>query len=244
MRHRVYVSAAAALAAIIVAFVPFASGRAAVVAITGTHMAALPGGNQPAVTHYAAKTKAVYFDYYVVTPVAQDNAQVKVVAGGLNGMVVASADVLVGIQGPDYASLKLARGSWPDGGYCTLLYVNGIQQTASGKLPIAWSVGAGSIPSCGAKQSPQLHASVSGSLHIHHQSTITVLVKSQHKPQYQSTVSLDGRLGGIKKVKQAKTDKTGHARFSGLVAKKKGSVLITASKPGYRSVTLKISVAH
>jgi hypothetical protein len=120
---------------------------AATVELSGMHMAAKPGAARSSVKRFPAGTKAVYFDYAVRAPYDGDDGLVAVYRGGTSGKRLAQAPLVFSVQGSLYVRLRLNGKSWPRGGYCSVIYVDGEVATGARSL-IAWSVGGASLPSC------------------------------------------------------------------------------------------------
>jgi hypothetical protein len=55
-------------------------------------------------------------------------------------------------------------------------------------------------------------------------------------------VTVDGRKVGITRVLHGKTDQRGIAAFKNLRPAKAGTVTVSATKPGFMSATIKVSV--
>jgi len=209
------------------------SASAATVALTGTHMAATAGSNRPAVTHFPRNTSTVYFDYTVVTPSAADNGRVEAFAGAPGGRLVASAQLFFGAAASFDAPLRPAHGTWPDGSYCSVLYVDGTARTLNGVMPIGWSVGKSTSPGC---KLSSLHLQLTGALHIGRRSSLEVVVRGPHHPIHGALVQLNGSAVGISTAYQGKTNQQGSYTFHGLEPVHQGAVVITASKVNFRTV--------
>jgi hypothetical protein len=121
--------------------------HAATVVLTNPGMAGVSGANAPAVQAFAHGTQHVYFDYTVVTPSSTDRVVAVVYPSG-GGSILSNAPVYIATGGAAYVSLAASGSVWPDGGYCTVVYINGYADTLSGQMPLAWTVGSTSSPGC------------------------------------------------------------------------------------------------
>lgn len=213
---------------------------AATVALTGTHMAAKAGSNRPSVTHFRSKTRAVYFDYTVVTPSSNDTGEIKIFAGTPSGKLMASASLVFGVAASFDAKLAPAKGAWADGSYCSVLYVDGVAQTLGGAMPIGWSVGKVTQPGC---KNPALHIKVSGKLRVGQSRSLAVTVRASHHPVHHALVELKGSGVGLTSVYQGYTNSKGTYTFRAIKPSQKGSVVITATKKNFRSAKKTIAVA-
>ena len=205
---------------------------AATVALSDVHMAAVAGSNRPAVTHIPSGTAAVYFDYTVITPSSGDTGEIKVFAGTPTGKLVASANLIFSIGASFYAKLAPTQGTWPDGSYCSVLYIDGIPASVNRAMPIGWSVGKVTTPGC---RLPALHVKVSGTLHTGKSGKLTVSVQGSQKAAAKALIKLNGTGVGISKAYQAHANSHGQYTFKHLKPKHKGAIVVAASKPGFRN---------
>jgi hypothetical protein len=205
---------------------------AATVALNDVHMAAVAGSNRPAVTHISSGANAVYFDYTVITPSSGDTGEIKVFAGTPAGKLVASANLIFSIGASFYAKLAPTQGTWPDGSYCSVLYIDGVPASVNGAMPIGWSAGKVTTPGC---RLPALHIKVSGTLHTGKSGKLTVAVQGSQKAAAKALIKLNGTGVGISKAYQAHANSHGQYTFKHLKPKHKGAIVVSASKPGFRN---------
>jgi hypothetical protein len=216
-----------------------APASAATVALSDVHMAAKSGANQPSAVHFPTKTGMVYFDYTVITPSAGDSGQIKVFAGSPSGKLIASADLIFGIAASFYATLAPAGGVWPDGSYCSVLYIDGATEALNGAMPIGWSVGKVTTPGCTLRS---LHLKVSTTVHVVHGGRISVLVRGPKHPVRSAVVKLNGSSVGLPAIREAQTNSAGACTFKRVKPARTGTIIITASKPGFRSAKKTLTV--
>jgi hypothetical protein len=120
--------------------------HASVLSISGAYMASEPSNPAPQTSNYAHGVTEEYFDYTIQTGSVSDTASINVYSGGTSGTPVGSVVLNTFSTGDLYTPLNL---SLPDGGYCTVLLINGVPTQASdGSTPVAWTVGSGTMPSC------------------------------------------------------------------------------------------------
>lgn len=213
--------------------------EAATVALGSMHMAASPGARQRAVSHFPSGVATVYFDYSVLAPYAGDAGTVAVYRGGTHGRPIAQFLLILSLPTALYVTLKSASGTWPDGGYCTVLTLNDRPDSMNGRMPIGWTVGHGTIPASCAQQ---LHIAMTVRT-ASAQSTLQFTVTDpQRHPVANAAVRVNGTAAGISRTLHARTGPKGRATFRTLHGLHAGTLTITASHPGYRTVTLTLPV--
>jgi hypothetical protein len=145
-QHRLHVAALVA-ALVILAILGIPASRAASVVITNTFMTDQPGPHQVQETIVPSGVSSVYFDYTVDSP-SSDTCEVEVYAEGTAGISIATGILACSQAGANFVTLPAPSGTWADGGYCTVLYIDGVPDSLSGHMPLSWAVGTGTPPSC------------------------------------------------------------------------------------------------
>jgi hypothetical protein len=106
-----------------------------------------PGPHQIRETILASGVRSVYFDYTVDSP-SSDTCEVDVYAEGTSGIPIATGVLACSQAGANFVTLPAPGGAWADGGYCTVLYIDGVPDSLSGQMPLSWAIGNGTPPSC------------------------------------------------------------------------------------------------
>jgi hypothetical protein len=89
----------------------------------------------------------VYFDYTIDVPSA-DTCEVDIYAEGTSGIPVATGILACSQAGANFVTLPAPGGTWADGGYCTVLFIDDIPDSLSGQMPLSWAIGTGTPPAC------------------------------------------------------------------------------------------------
>jgi hypothetical protein len=153
-------------AALLLAALSPATSHADSAVISSTEMGANGQAGESPVTVFPTGVAVVYFDFTVVTPSSSDTAEVDVYAGGTGGSPVATSGQPL-VDTGFYPVPLLPPGnatSWPDGGYCTVLKIDGVPTSLGGALPIPWIVGNATLPSCALSAGNQPTAIPTGTL--------------------------------------------------------------------------------
>jgi len=220
------------MAVILLALYFAVPAHGATVSLSHVHVSLHPGANKPAVYALPSGLRTIYFDYTVAAPYSSDTGQIVVYANGTKGAPVAEATLIFDLSAALYATLQPQTGTFPDGGYCAVLVVDGQPDTDGDRMPIGWTIGKGTLPAPCSKKlgigSISIHRS-------HELAGISLVVRDNHRRAVAgASVRLDGHSAGLPHVLSAKTNENGVATFSGLRIMHPGSLTITASKPGYR----------
>jgi hypothetical protein len=214
--------------------------RAAAVDLVRPHMALAAGSNQAAVTRFPSGVAAVYFDYTIRTPVADEAGEVAVYAGGTSGTPLARAPVILRIPAALSATLRPASGAWPDGGYCTVLLAGGEPDSANGAMPIGWVAGTGAVPHACA---PRLRFDAASASDVKHVVALRLTIGASTGRKVSGvTITVDGRAAGMTRAVTAMTGKGGVVVLQGLRVKHAGTLRVRAVKKGYRSAVLSLPV--
>jgi hypothetical protein len=84
---------------------------------------------------------------------------------------------------------------------------------------------------------------LTGALRLRHSTSLQVRVRGTHgHPVRQVQVTLDGRKVGITRLQRGMTDRKGNTVLRPIKPARRGTIIVSARKTGYRTVTLSLSI--
>lgn len=126
---------------------------AASAAINNAHLVTSDAQGAPTVTSYPSGQMTVFFRYTVTQADPSGSTSGELLLSKASGTVVWDVNITSDLQSSGPKALDLVWPSppgsaWPDGGYCVVVKIAGAATTASGTLPLAFTVGNAPMPTC------------------------------------------------------------------------------------------------